>query len=279
MDIIEKTRRIYEQAMAEYQPYAVVAMVSGGNDSACAFHVAKAIGAKIDYVLHINTRTGIRQTTEFVREYYGSQGIEYLEADAGDAYEKYVMRKGFFGKGETAHRHAYHLLKAGPLRKTLSKHIRKGQRGKTILLLNGARGADESARRGRTKTAYCQPDPTQKKDVWCNLILDWKKEQRDQFLYDNNVPINPVTKAMCRSGECLCGKMQHMSVRSEASVLYPDWKRWIDDLEKRVLRSFPWGWGQDVPKWYTSMKRDGQADMFMPLCVGCSVQENTNDQG
>lgn len=268
-ELLEKSREIYNEAIALHNPYAVVAAISGGNDSAAAFHVARAIGVKIDYIIHIRTGTGIPETTEFVKEHYSTYQIPFILADAGNAFEKYVLRKGFFGRGHKAHEHAYHILKAGPLRKAISKHIRQKKRGRKILLLNGAR-LDESDRRTNTKPGVMNPDYGAENNIWVNLIHHFSREQRDQFLLDCGAEINPVTKKMCRSGECLCGTMQAPEVRYEASALYPHWGAWLKELEQRVMKIFPWGWGQDVPKYVTDYKR-GQSDFFyMPMCVGCS---------
>ena len=125
-DLLQKSLEIYREAVALHKPYAVVAAISGGNDSAAAFHVARAIGVKIDFIVHIRTGTGIAETNKFVCDHYSTYGIPFILADAGNAYEKYTMRKGFLGRGHKAHEHAYHILKAGPLRKAISKHIRQG---------------------------------------------------------------------------------------------------------------------------------------------------------
>ncbi|WP_162918495.1 phosphoadenosine phosphosulfate reductase domain-containing protein [Taklimakanibacter deserti] len=120
-------------------------MVSGGKDSAASHQVARELGVKIDAVIHGNTRCGIPETSQFVRDTYGAMG-EFIEADAGTAYEAYVMRKGFFGKGIDAHGFAYRILKADPFRAAISKHFRKRKRGVRVMLLNGARKADGSRR-------------------------------------------------------------------------------------------------------------------------------------
>jgi 3'-phosphoadenosine 5'-phosphosulfate sulfotransferase (PAPS reductase)/FAD synthetase len=268
MEAVEKSRLILNRAIEEFKPDFVISMVSGGNDSATAHHVAMECGIKIDAILHIITGTGIQETTDFVRGYYGNLGIPYIEASAGTAYEDYVLRKGFFGRGETAHKFAYHVLKAGPLRKALSLHFRKRKRGVKILLLNGARGEAESARRGRTKTSVFNFDPSQKKNIWVNHILHFTNEEKAEYLETRKVRINPVTVQLDRSGECLCGTMQDESVRGMAAALYPAWGKWVNNLRKRVMETFPWDWGQDIPKWVSAQKK-GQCDLFMPMCQGC----------
>ena len=91
--MIEKSREIYLQALEQFQPTHIVSTVSGGKDSAASHQVAEELNIPIDFVIHGNTRTGIPETTEFVRDTYRKN---YLEADAGTAYEDYVLRKGFF---------------------------------------------------------------------------------------------------------------------------------------------------------------------------------------
>lgn len=103
-----------ERVIKEYQPTHIVATVSGGRDSAAEVEFVRELGVKIDLILHCRTGTGIPQTTQHVVDHYGSLGPEFVMADAGDAYERYVMRKGFFGIGPGAHRFSYHVLKADP---------------------------------------------------------------------------------------------------------------------------------------------------------------------
>ena len=276
-ELLTKSKAIYKEAVGKFEPDAVIAMVSGGNDSAVAYHVAKEIGVPIDYIFHLNTGTGIQQTTDFVRKYYGNEEPEYIEPSAGDAYENYVKRKGFIGKGKFAHMIAYHILKAGPLRKAISKHIRKGKRGVKVLLLNGARASESKNRKINLPDVY-NADPAQKGNIWVNIIHHWTGNDCRKYLDGHEIPINPVTKEMCRSGECMCGTMQSDEARIEASLLYPEWANWLDELEQEVIKDHPWKWGHGQPKWFKDLK-NGQMgifgehekyeDQFQPMCVGC----------
>jgi 3'-phosphoadenosine 5'-phosphosulfate sulfotransferase (PAPS reductase)/FAD synthetase len=269
---IDSSKEILRTAIDRFNPTHIVSMVSGGKDSAASHAIAEELGVKIDFIIHGNTRTGIPETSQFVRDYYGRKG-ELIEADAGTAYEDYVLRKGFFGKGVDAHGFAYRILKATPFRKAISANIRKRQRDIRVLLLNGAR-KDESENRMRNLQVF-RADPAQKGNVWVNLIHDWTQDDRDKYLEKNCVEINPVAKALCRSGECLCGTMQTAAERVEAAALYPKWGAWIDALEKQVKETFPWGWGENIPNWIRAQKR-GQADLFMPMCVGCNRNERSH---
>jgi 3'-phosphoadenosine 5'-phosphosulfate sulfotransferase (PAPS reductase)/FAD synthetase len=258
-------RKLSEERMArvirEVQPTHIIATVSGGRDSAAAVELARDMGIKIDLILHCRTGTGIPQTTEHVVDYYGSLGPDFVMADAGDAYESYVMRKGFFGVGRQAHNFSYRILKADPMRKAISREIRKGRRGIRTLLLNGARAAESDNRAKRLPETRMD-----KSNLWVNIIHDWSSEYRDSYLQARNVPINPVAIQLCRSGECMCGTMQTKQARNEAAAIYPEWGSWLDDLEARAEAKHGWGWGEQMPKPVDSR----QDDLFPPMCIGCA---------
>lgn len=261
-ELVTSSWAILRAAVEEFSPTHIVSMVSGGKDSAASDQVARELGAKIDLVIHGNTRCGIRQTSQFVRDTYGAMG-EFAEADAGTAYEDYVLRKGFFGMGHGAHGFAYRVLKATPFRKTISRCIRQRKRDVRILLLNGAR-KDESENRQKHLQLWRQ-DPAAPGNIWVSIIHDWSQEERDAYLNSRQTPINPVAKALCRSGECMCGTMQTKAERIEAAVLYPEWGRWLDSLEEEARHLHGFGWGEA----FASRPDPRQSDMFQPMCKDC----------
>lgn len=265
-EIMESSLEIFKQATVEYPPYATVIMFSGGDDSLTTLYVAKALGIQVDYIVHVNTKTGIPDTTEYVRKLALEVDIPYIERDAGDKYENYVLRKGFFGRGITAHSYAYHILKKTQFKNGLSS-IRQRKRNRNILLLNGGRRQE-----GRNRmTRMIDPIKAEGRNVWVNLINEWSKKECMDFLYDNNIKRNPVTEILHRSGECMCGTMQSLEARKEATFWFPKWGTWLDNLEQRVgEKGFYWGWGENIPKSFSLVKQ-GQMIMpgFMPMCTGC----------
>lgn len=269
---IKYSKELFNQAVKENPPYAIVMMLSGGDDSLTAYHVAKELGIEIDLVIHGVTGTGLRATRDFVHQEVERMGDKLIEANADNAYEKYVLRKGFFGRGETAHSYSYHVLKAEHFRKSVSKHIRQRKRGRKIIFLNGAR-RKESKRRMKTMK---KPIRITGNDIWLNIINEADKEQTINYLCGNGIKRNPVSAQMCKSGECMCGTTQNKEMRAEASELDPNWKAWIDSLEREVLKKFPWKWGEDVPK-YWSMEQKGQQRLFdynyRPMCHSCESAE------
>lgn len=261
---IAESAEIVRRAVDQFNPTHIVSMVSGGKDSAASDQVARELGIKIDLVVHGNTRCGIPETSQFVRDHYGKLDSDFIEADAGTAYEDYVLRKGFFGMGLGAHAFAYRVLKAQPFRKAISKAIRQGKRGVRILLLNGAR-QDESENRKKHLQEWRQ-DPAAPGNIWTSLIHGWSQDERDQYLKSRGTPINPVAEQLCRSGECMCGTMQTKAERAEASALYPEWGRWLDSLEAEAVERHGFGWGDQFPR----ARITGQGDLFQPMCVGCA---------
>lgn len=264
MTDMDSARTILREAIDRFNPTHFVSMVSGGKDSAASDQVARELGVKIDFVMHGNTRCGITETSDFVRDTYGKLG-ELVEADAGTAYEDYVLRKGFFGMGPGAHGFSYRVLKATPFRKAISKAIRKGKRDIRILLLNGAR-KDESENRKKHLEVWRQ-DPAAPGNIWVNLIHDWSQDDRDDYLDSRGTPINPVAKALCRSGECMCGTMQTRAERAEAAILYPSWGNWLNELENEVVAKHGFGWGAPFPKARAATQGD-----FFPMCKDCLRQ-------
>lgn len=267
-ELIIGSKEIYEKAIADFKPKAMVLMFSGGDDSLTTYHVAKELGIKFDFVIHGNTRTGIEETTEFARKKVEQMGDRYLEADAKDAYEKYLFRKGFFGVGERAHNYSFHVLKMTHFRTTVSQNLRQRRRNFPILFINGAR-RQESENRMKNMVNPIKHDPAQKNNIWVNLINEWSNSECKDYLSGNAIERNPVSVNLCRSGECMCGTMQSKGDRQEASFFYPDWGKRLDELERKVKALHGYGWGENKPK----QKELVSADVFQPMCVGCTKNE------
>ncbi|MEO1023607.1 MAG: phosphoadenosine phosphosulfate reductase family protein [Bacteroidota bacterium] len=273
---IIESRKIIEKAVLDFKPKAIVLMLSGGDDSLTAYHIAKQLGINIDFIIHGNTQTGITETFDFVKTEVERYRDNLLIADAGSAYVDYVLRKGFFGVGLDAHTYAYHVLKVQHFRRIVSRHIRKKRRNFPVLFINGAR-RKESQNRMKTMVSPYRRDPGAKNNIWVNIINEWDKHDCIQYLEGNGIKRNPVSVNLCRSGECMCGTMQTKGERLEASFFYPNWGKWVDELEKEVLKKFPWKWGEQISKHHV-LELNGQLNAFtsfQPMCVGCTKSQES----
>lgn len=261
--LVSLARDRVAMALDIFNPQHIVTMVSGGRDSAACHALAVELGLPVTLTVHGRTGCGIPATTAWVEQSYGNDSPLVI-ADAGSSYEDYVLRKGFFGKGLSAHGFAYRVLKAQPFRKALSAELRRGQRGVRVLLLNGARKDESTNRQQHLRRA--RPDPAQTSNVWFNLIHDWSADERDAYLASRNVPINPVAVQLCRSGECMCGTTQSHADRVQAAALYPKWGAWLNALEAEALERHGFGWGEAFPSQCAARQRD----LFQPMCVSCA---------
>lgn len=261
------SEQFMRQAIAEYQPTHIVSMVSGGRDSALSDELVRALGIKVDLVIHGKTGCGIPETSAFVVDQYGNLDSDFALADAGDAYERYVMRKGFFGVGKQAHNFAYHILKADPFRATVSREIRKRRRNVRVMLINGARASESENRR-----VNLQPTRLDKGNLWVNVAHVWTAGDRDLFLSQRGVRINPVAIQLCRSGECMCGTQQSKAEFWEAAALYPAWGDRMKALDEAARRLHGFGWGEPMPKPVdpNQLTFFGDEDDFQPMCGGCN---------
>lgn len=272
-ELVRQSKEIYDVAVSTYKPKAIVLMFSGGDDSMAAYHVCKELGIKLDYVIHGNTRTGIEETTLFARKTVEILGDKYLEADAGSSYVDYVMRKGFFGKGNNAHNFSYHVLKSQHFGKTVSRYLRQRRKNFPVLFINGARQS-ESERRKVTMVSPYKVDTANNKNIWVNIINHWPNHAPVDYLESNGIERNSVSKLLCRSGECMCGTMQTAGDRNEAAFYFPKWGKQLDDLDKKVQSLHGWGWNDKGP----SKKQIRERSQFHPMCTGCKINYNKSAQ-
>lgn len=173
-ELLKESYEIVNKAIVDNDPYAVCLMLSGGDDSITALQVAIMLGVKIDFIIHGVTGTGLPAVRKYVHSVAERAGIPIIEANAGNAFEDYVMRKGFFGRGKHAHQFSYHVLKNGPFESAIARNITKRIPGRKIILLNGVR-VEESENRADN---YGENPYTFRKNlIWVNIIHWFTKVQ------------------------------------------------------------------------------------------------------
>lgn len=273
-DILKESHFIVDKAIKDENPYAICLMLSGGDDSVTALQVALMLGVKIDFIIHGVTGTGLPCVRKYVHELAESKGIKIIEANAGTAFEDYVNRKGFFGRGNDAHKFSYHLLKVNPFDRAISKHIRKGVKGRKLILLNGVR-IEESDNRADN----FGDDPyrwLRDNNLWVNIIHWWTKVQCLDFLKSEGVTRNPASVELDRSCECNCGTMQSQADIQRVSEFDPAWGEWMNNLRKRITKKFGWDICQQPSKQQLQEVKAAVTGLpeFMPMCVGCKSRQS-----
>lgn len=272
-ELMRTSAEIVNKAIMDNDPYAIGLMLSGGDDSITSLEVAISLGIKIDFILHGVTGTGLADCRKFVHEVAARTGIKLYESNAGTAFEDYVKRKGFFGKGTSAHKYSYHVLKSGPFEMALAKNVTKRKPGRKILLLNGVR-VEESD--NRADNFGDNPYRVRKHQIWVNIIHWWTKQNCLTFLEDKGIDRSPVAIALKRSGECNCGTVQSEADRLAAAEYDPAFKEWLWPIRKYCIAKFGWDIGQNPSK--KAIEEIAQAnkksDDFMPMCTGCKYNPN-----
>lgn len=256
---------LIDDAVRRFDPCAVWALFSGGDDSLTMTHLAAQHPA-FTGAAHLNTGIGIEQTREFVRQTCTRYGWKLREIrareDCGQDYAEMVKGYGFPGPGY--HREMYQRLKERPLR-VLIRDSKKKRRDR-VLLLSGARSSESERRMGTTR-----PLAVEGVRVWITPIHDWTRPECLEYLRANNVPRNPVSRMIHMSGECLCGAFAHEGELEEIRLFFPRVAAEIEALQERVKRA-----GQKRCLW--GRRPDGRpngrlAKVPGPLCYGCAGDE------
>lgn len=271
-DTIRQSKEIFEKAVADFQPSAIVVMLSGGDDSLTVLALCEILKIKYDRIIHAITGTGLPEAQMFIEEI--GKGKPLVFADSGTAYQDYVLRKGFFGVGNDAHSKAYHVLKATGFRKEISK-IRQRRQNFKVLCLNGVRIEESDNRANNYAEQVWRSDPGAKSNIWLNLIHYWTKQECLELLEIVGMKRSPVSVAIGSSGECNCGTMHNLLRFQKCAEFSPDWGKQMMKLRKEVIKKFGWDWGQSMPKGI-HLEKKGQGNLFrgfypdfQPACFGC----------
>lgn len=300
-EMIAEGRRIMDAAIEKYRPVAVVAAFSGGNDSVVSTHFATAeYGAA---VLHCDTQTGVSATRQHVdklaRRFRFDMRVMSADVegppekmadgrpfdpamlpcgrwtDGSTAYEELALNWGF--PGPRFHGRAYQRLKERPIAK-LQKELKAGHgRKSSILIVSGIRH-DESTVRAGYKTDTKREGKASR--VWVNPFYWRDAVSFEAYRQEFGLPRNPVKSIIGVSGECNCGAFAGNAELPTIATVDACRAGYLRTLEGRVqsANGYPWGWGQNPPKWYMDAKRgqgflfDSHDEAVGPMCVGCVLR-------
>ena len=259
---IDRAIDTIKAAIKENDPIKVYALVSGGNDSTVAAHLATRLGPRVDAAVHINTGIGVEQTREYVRSFASWLDLPLIEKYAPRTYEELVMEYGF--PGPAAHRYMYIWLKERALREV--RREAQGGQGRRVMFITGVRSSESQRRMG-----HVEPVRREGNIVWVAPIRDFVHQDmwayRDKF----DLPRNEVVDILHMSGECLCGAFSKPNELEWLAIWYPDVASRIRRLEKQAhqagLKSSHWG-----PQ---SSKEIREAPG--PLCSGCVYDPAAGD--
>jgi len=255
-------REIVDKAIEQYKPVAIRVGFSGGNDSKAITHwmMNNVPGCE---AFHINTGIGIERTREYVRETCKKYGWPLTEIrakeDCGQDYDELVLEHGF--PGPDHHKKMYDRLKGRGVA-LMVRRIKK-QRMDKVLIASGIRHDESLIRMGyggrEINTVGAQ--------VWCNPLYWWSKTERDTYIAEHNIPVNPISEELGMSGECGCGAYAQPGEFKRWKAVDAAFGERVESLEIKALeRGFTWAWDGRPP---AGGFNPNQETMFMPLCAGC----------
>jgi 3'-phosphoadenosine 5'-phosphosulfate sulfotransferase (PAPS reductase)/FAD synthetase len=295
-EAIARSHEILDEALATFPVIGTYGLFSGGNDSVVLMHLMRE---RMDALLHVNTGTGIPETTQHVRDVAAAWGVQLHELHPRNRYEDLVMgrvlpsRGPNTGKravwqgfpGPVGHRVMYRHLKDEPLM-TFRRSI-VGDQGRTrkVVYLGGMRWA-ETERRFRNAEAIDQGGAI----VWVSAIVHWTdahmreyrarhrcnqphEHARHRLCFDGALPLNEVTEHIHMSGECLCGAFAKPGELDEIGFFYPETADRLRALEAEAEAA-------GIPACRWGQKPPGGGDANTPagrLCSSCAVIPGQDD--
>lgn len=267
-EIVAEAEGFIDQARQAWQPQKWFVLFSGGSDSLTMLALARSRGWAPDGVVHVNTGTGVPETTEFVRRVCRDWGLVLHELTPPKSYEEVFLEDpvidGLPGPG--MHRIAYSRLKERPLRR-FSTDQKLSWNGK-VALLTGIRH-DESEKRMGYGDSIVDQDRCR---VWINPLYRVTAAEmralRDHF----DLPRNEVADALHFSGECLCGAFARPGELEEIRFFFPAVAERIEGWQRRAaeLGLTYCKWGERRPG---SQKDDGGR-----LCRTCVTRQMSLDE-
>jgi 3'-phosphoadenosine 5'-phosphosulfate sulfotransferase (PAPS reductase)/FAD synthetase len=239
-EMLGAAHAIIDEAIGLHRPVKTFALFSGGNDSLVLLDMARRYW-NVDGVVHVNTGTGIPETTEFVRATCARWGMALHELRPPQSYEDVFINDPIIDglPGPGMHHIAYSRLKDRAIRSFST--AQKGRWRDRIMLLTGIRSDESQKRMGYTESVIDR----EKCRVWVNPLYSWTNDEMRAYKALYRLPRNPVTDHLHFSGECLCGAYAHPGELAELEFFYPEVaariRGWEAAAEARGLTYSKWG--------------------------------------
>ncbi|MDW4904587.1 phosphoadenosine phosphosulfate reductase family protein [Streptomyces sp. ADMS] len=294
-EAIAKSHAMVDKVLAAHPVVATIGLFSGGNDSVIVNHLFRQ---RVDAIAHVNTGTGVPETTQHVRDVVAAWGLRLHELHPKNSYADLVLGrvlstrgknigrqvwKGF--PGPAGHSVMYRRLKDEPLQRLRAQIVGTQWRTRNVIYLGGMRWA-ETDRRFRNAEEVDREGSL----IWVSPIVHWTdahmREYRARHRCDlphehaphrlchpDVLPLNEVTVHLHMSGECLCGAFAKPGELDEIEFFYPHAAKPLRELENEAEAAglSACKWGQRPPGERTRNRPTGR------LCSKCVDPEGQTD--
>jgi len=261
-------------AIEQIEPSATeFALFSGGDDSVVSTHYATE-NYDIDYVVYLDTNTGLPANKEHVKEVCDNYGWDLLIAQSPMTLKEFALGSesrqalGFPGPG--VHSWAYQYFKERQLAAIATHTDNKPN------YYTGVRSHESSRRMKNVEGERQEAD----RWTWVAPIHDWRDSALERYKEEHDLPNNPVAERIGRSGDCYCGAYANRDTElMELEAEYPEHAEWIKEVEQEVQDEIGtdndycyWGFGGMTEKELRA--KMAQDDMNqMSLCSHCDVPD------
>lgn len=267
---LEEARWIAAASFAEHAPRRTFVLFSGGDDSLVLLDVVRRLGLAPDGVVHVNTGTGIKETTDFVRATCAGWALELHELHPPESFEELFVERGIIDglPGPGMHHIAYDRLKGRALRAFVQANKRPRPIGwrDRVMFLTGIRADESRKRMGYTDTIVDRDGAA----VWVNPLFTWTNDEVRAYRLGRALPRNPVAEHLHLSGECLCGSYASPGEREAIAFFFPAqeerfcaWEARCEELGRTYSK-----WGIKRPSTKRRKRSEGH-DHPGRLCSSC----------
>ena len=240
-----------------------IALFSGGKDSLVSTHYAFE-HFPIDFVVYLDTNSGLPENLEFVRSVCDNQGWPLQVKKSPVTLLEFAERYGFAGPSK--HSWAYRYFKERQLGKMATQYD-------NVVFYSGVRSQESDRRLLNVQGKYLKSE----RWVWVSPIHNFSSVECENYIEKYSLPLNPLYDTIGRSGDCYCGAYAHRHTElAELKEFHPEHYKFIMDIEQEVQNSdLPqerksWGWGGLSAAELRSLvaKNDKQQ---MTLCSNCNI--------
>ena len=205
------------------------ALFSGGHDSLVLTHYLMENGYT-DAVLHIDTRTGVPENEEFVKDLCEEYDWPLRIEQSPITLVEYALELGtedpFGFPSPRQHTWVYSKLKQEPLRTVATDVEFKPH------FWTGVRREESENRMANIDEAVEEVGQW----IWHAPIRNWKDDRMDEYMEEHNLPDNPVVNVLHRSGECFCGCFSNRDEDLiDLQANYPEHFERIKEMEEEVV--------------------------------------------
>lgn len=264
-------QQILTTAIKQWQPKSLVALYSGGYDSAVTTHLLHALdthGLPI-HVAAIDTQLAADGWREYVQDVADGQGWDFKIYKSDKAWQQFLEQIQKFGcpKSRKMHSMVFNLLK-GRVIEAIHMAMKTRRSDKT-LFVSGMRRAESAFRKEAAEVQRIGHSNR----IFTSPIVYWTQEDCDLYRIEHELPDNPFYGTVKGSGDCQCNWADFISLetlRKFSPALARGNVSLIDKLS-RDLHGFGWDSRDIVSQRPLIPHEIEEASLTTPfLCQGCS---------